>query len=264
MPWSAPRAAGRRTLASATVEVDAARPLGDGARLAPGFGPLVRLGAARRRRLRARLPRAAPARSSPAATDRFADVERDCTELIRDAELSGAGRAGRRRRARSGRAGSPSIPHGGSSSHWSSLPPALMVMPELSLVRADGRCFLTVNALVEGGEGAERALDGAGRRLASLSDRPIGPLDPNPVAGARISAPYPPGRYEELVANATSAIRAGEHEKVVLGPRGRRHRAVRPRPGSRLRRAARRRSHPASASPAARPRPSSSAPAPSS
>ena len=147
--------------------------------------------------------------------DRFADLERDCTELIRDAEVSepdglvpGAGPVWT--------GGFAFDAQGGASSKWSSLPPALMVMPELSLVRAGGRHFLTVNALAEDGEASERALESARRRITSLSDRPIVPLDPNPVAGTRISAPYPPQRYEELVADARERIRAGDLDKVVL------------------------------------------------
>ena len=205
---------GRRTLASATVEVDVLDPsaVALASRLASdrwfaweqpdagGFA-LACLGSVREVVSR--------------GEKRFADLERDCTELIRDAELDEpAGLAPGAGPVWTG--GFAFDPQGGSSSQWSSLPPALMVMPQLSLVRAHGRSFLTANALVEGGEDAERAMDGARRRLASLSDSPIGPLDPSPVAGARISAPHPPGRYEELVANATGRIRAGELEKVVL------------------------------------------------
>ncbi len=205
---------GRRTLASATIEVEEMDPsaLVLASRLASdrwfcweqpdagGFA-LATLGSVREVVSR--------------GDGRFADLERDCTELIRDAEscepavlVPGAGPVWT--------GGFSFDPDGGAASQWSSLPPALMVMPELSLVRAEGRCFLTANAVLEDGEGPDRARQAIRRRLASLSDRPIGPLDPDPVAGTKISAPHAPGRYEALVADARKRIRASELEKVVL------------------------------------------------
>jgi salicylate biosynthesis isochorismate synthase/menaquinone-specific isochorismate synthase len=146
---------------------------------------------------------------------RFEDVERDCTALLRDAELveppglpAGAGPVWT--------GGFAFAPDGGSEPQWSSLPPALMVMPEISLLRCDGRCFLTLNTLTDGERSAEAALERARRRLASLGESPIGPLDPDPVAGSSIAAPHPPGRYEQLVATATARIREGGLEKAVL------------------------------------------------
>ncbi len=151
---------GRRTLASATIEVEGMDPsaLVLASRLASdrwfcweqpdagGFA-LATLGSVREVVSR--------------GDGRFADLERDCTELIRDAESSepaglvpGAGPVWT--------GGFAFDPDGGAASQWSSLPPALMVMPELSLVRADGRCFLTANAVLEDGE----APTGRGRRFA--------------------------------------------------------------------------------------------------
>ncbi len=204
----------RRTVASATVEIAAADPAAVvlGSRMASdrwfcweqpddsGFA-LAALGSAREVISR--------------GAGRFGDVERDCTALLRDAELvepaglpAGAGPVWT--------GGFAFEPDGGREPQWSSLPPALMVLPELSLLRFDGRCYLTLNALVDGEGAAERALEGARRRLASLSQSAIGPLDPDPIAGTSIGAPHAPGRYEELVATAISRIRSGHLQKAVL------------------------------------------------
>ena len=207
-------AASRRTLASATVEISDTDPaaVALASRMASdrwfcweqpdndGFA-LAALGSVREVVSR--------------GAERFTDVERDCTRLLRDAVLverlglpAGAGPVWT--------GGFAFDPDGGREPQWSSLPPALMVLPELSLLRHGGRSFLTLNALLEADDGAEAALSGARRRVASLSDRPIGPLDPDPAAGTSIGAPHPPDRYEALVAATIERIRTGALEKAVL------------------------------------------------
>jgi len=147
--------------------------------------------------------------------DRFEDVARDCGELLRDAELvepdglpAGAGPVWT--------GGFAFAPDGGRDSQWSSLPPALMVLPELSLRRSGEQCFLTLNVALGGEVSAERALETAERRLASLRERGLGLLDPEPNSRTEISAPRPPSHYEGAVAAAVERIVAGDLEKVVL------------------------------------------------
>ncbi|MDX6615508.1 MAG: menaquinone-specific isochorismate synthase [Solirubrobacterales bacterium] len=109
-------------------------------------------------------------------------------------------------------------PDGGAEAQWSSLPPALLVLPEVSLFRSGGRCFLTVNALFAGEVERDSVLAAAGARLGSLreSELEIEPADPHPTGEVRIDAPHSPGHYEELVADGVGRISAGEFEKVVL------------------------------------------------
>lgn len=107
---------------------------------------------------------------------------------------------------------------GGGEPQWSSLPPALMVLPELSLLRSGGRCWLTANAVLakrEQGDGPRARL---ASRLESLQAAPleIEPADPHPTGEFQIRAPYPPQRYEELVEQACERISRGGIEKVVL------------------------------------------------
>jgi isochorismate synthase len=99
---------------------------------------------------------------------------------------------------------------GSRAGHWSSFPPALLVLPELSLLRAGGRTWLTLNAIA-GGDQREVA-----GRLAALVERPLPMLDPGPRGAATIVSVTTPGVYESAVAAAVERIRAEELEKVVL------------------------------------------------
>jgi salicylate biosynthesis isochorismate synthase/menaquinone-specific isochorismate synthase len=106
---------------------------------------------------------------------------------------------------------------GGATPTWSSLSPASLVLPEVSLCRRAGRTFLTVNAVVAPGEDVEHVGEGLGSRLASLRlEAPLPLLDPHPTAHAEIRSARPPGEFEAAVEGATSRIAAGEFSKVVL------------------------------------------------
>jgi salicylate biosynthesis isochorismate synthase len=106
---------------------------------------------------------------------------------------------------------------GGSTATWSSLSPASLVLPEISLCRRAGRTFLTVNAVLAPGEDGERLGEGLAARVASLrTDEPLPLLDPHPTAHAEIRSARPPGEFEAAVAGATERIAAGEFSKVVL------------------------------------------------
>jgi salicylate biosynthesis isochorismate synthase/menaquinone-specific isochorismate synthase len=108
-------------------------------------------------------------------------------------------------------------PEGGSSSTWSSLAPASLVLPQVSICRRGERAFLTVNAVVRPGEGVERLGEELGARLAALRlDVPLPLLDPHPTAHAEIRSARPPREFEAAVEGATSRIDAGEFSKVVL------------------------------------------------
>jgi salicylate biosynthesis isochorismate synthase/menaquinone-specific isochorismate synthase len=106
---------------------------------------------------------------------------------------------------------------GGKSTTWSSLPPASLVLPEVSFCRRAGRTFLTVNSVVQPGEETERVGARLGSRLASLHlDAPLPLLDPHPTAHGGIRSARPPREFEAAVEGATSRIAAGEFSKVVL------------------------------------------------
>jgi isochorismate synthase len=107
-------------------------------------------------------------------------------------------------------------PEGGGSSTWSSLPPASLVLPEVSICRSGEEAFLTLNAVLSPGEEAERVGARLDARLAGLSEDAALPLlDPNPSAPEIRSARLP-REFEAAVEAATAQIEAGEMSKVVL------------------------------------------------
>jgi salicylate biosynthesis isochorismate synthase/menaquinone-specific isochorismate synthase len=108
-------------------------------------------------------------------------------------------------------------PEGGASPTWSSLAPASLTLPQVSVCRRAGRSFLTVNAVVRPGDGVERIGNELRARLGALRlDTPLPLIDPHPTARAEIRSARPPGEFEAAVAGATERIADSELSKVVL------------------------------------------------
>src|SRR5262249_56718929 len=100
--------------------------------------------------------------------DRFSDVAVRCADALRDRVASepaglpaGAGPIWT--------AGFCFDPKGGSESKWSSLPPALLVMPELALVRSGEEAYLTAAVMLEREGDPEAAIERFRGRLARLA-----------------------------------------------------------------------------------------------
>jgi isochorismate synthase len=206
-------ASGRRRLVSATTEVDPAvdpSALAAGSRLAAdrwfcweqpdrGFA-LGGIGTA--------------AQVVSRGGDRFSDLAARCSRVMHDRIAAepdqlpaGAGPVWA--------TGLAFAPEGGSEAVWSSLPPALAVLPELAIARGEGRAFLTASVVLEPGVGSD-PLEPIAGRLASLRAAALTPADPHPSAAVSIAGRHPPERYERIVSAAVDRIRAGEVEKVVL------------------------------------------------
>jgi isochorismate synthase len=107
-------------------------------------------------------------------------------------------------------------PAGGGSSAWSSLAPASLVLPELSICSSAGETFLTLNAELRPGDDPERRAGALEARLAGLRGEPLPLTDPHPTGRVEISSVRPPGDFERMIAAATGRIRAGEMSKIVL------------------------------------------------
>jgi salicylate biosynthesis isochorismate synthase/menaquinone-specific isochorismate synthase len=107
-------------------------------------------------------------------------------------------------------------PEGGGASVWSSLAPASLVLPELSICRSGTETFLTLNAVVHPGDDPERHIGALVTRLAGLRRDPLPLLDPHPTSRVEISSARPPGDFERMISAATDRIEAGEMSKVVL------------------------------------------------
>jgi isochorismate synthase len=107
-------------------------------------------------------------------------------------------------------------PRGGTDPLWSSLPPALAIMPEIAIARGPEGAFLTASIFLEPGTDPDDLIKRAAGRIGSLRAAVLTPADPHPSAATRISGRYPPHRYERIVAAAVERIRSTAVEKVVL------------------------------------------------
>jgi isochorismate synthase len=146
---------------------------------------------------------------------RFEEVARECLTLAReriagdDAELpAGAGPVWTGGFAFAG--------NGGATPAWSSFPPALMVLPEMSLRRGSGQVHLTLNALGGPRIDAGRVLERLRSRLAAVREASLPMLDPSRHGRTEIESVRPPGDFESAVAAAVQRIRGGALQKVVL------------------------------------------------
>jgi isochorismate synthase len=147
--------------------------------------------------------------------DRFSDLAARCSRIAHDRVAeeptglpAGAGPVWS--------TGFAFAPEGGGSPMWSSLPPALAVLPEVAMATSDGRSFLTVCGVPTADTDRDQLLQRIAGRLGSLSPAPLTPADPHPSASTSITGRHPPERYEEIVAEAVQRIGAGDAAKVVL------------------------------------------------
>jgi len=146
---------------------------------------------------------------------RFREVAAACRELARDARCAD----GRDDPPGAGPVwvgGFAFAPRGGAAPEWSSLAPAQLVLPELSLVRRGEQARITLTALLDGDESPEAVLGRLRARVGSLEPAAMPLFDPDPVAAPRVAGAAPPEHFEAAVARAVERIRAGELEKVVL------------------------------------------------
>ena len=105
---------------------------------------------------------------------------------------------------------------GGAAPEWSSLSPASLLLPCVSLSRHRGEARMTVAAVLDGDEAHEAVLERLVARVEELVPAAMPLLDPDPVERARVASVAPPTHYEHAVERAVERIRAGELEKVVL------------------------------------------------
>jgi salicylate biosynthesis isochorismate synthase len=146
---------------------------------------------------------------------RFADAVSDCAEIshdrLADEPADTPGGAGP-----VWVGGFAFAPAGGAAPHWSSFPPALLVLPELSIARVGGRAHLTLAAVVGPGDDPADVESRLRRRLGSLRVDPMPLLDPPPTGEARVRSVRRPSDYERSVEAALQRIERGELEKLVL------------------------------------------------
>ena len=105
---------------------------------------------------------------------------------------------------------------GGGAPEWSSLAPASLVLPEISLARHKGDARMTVGVVVDGDEAPEALLEKVGERIAELRPAAMPLIDPDPTERAKVVSAAPPSHYEQAVERAVERIRAKDLEKIVL------------------------------------------------
>ena len=147
--------------------------------------------------------------------NRFADVAAECIGAARErADEDGEGVAAGAGPVWVG--GFAFADHGAGTPAWSSFPPALMVMPELSICRDGDDTYLTVNCVVAPDWSVGESLARIRARLTGLRAGSLPMLDPQRIGRTEIESVRTPGEFESAVAAAVERIRAGGIEKVVL------------------------------------------------
>ena len=121
---------------------------------------------------------------------------------------------------------------GGSSPEWSGLPPACLVLPELTLARQGGEARMTLCALVQPDDDVDEVVARLTERTGELAPSSMPLLDPDPVERTRVASAAPPSHYEQAVERAVERIRAGELEKIVLAREVRAHAPAPHEPGA--------------------------------
>jgi isochorismate synthase len=148
-------------------------------------------------------------------SDRFAVAAARCAEAVHEAAL-GPVPAGVPGAGPVWAGGFSFSPLGGTAAEWRSLPPAMLILPAVSLVRFGGSGFATLNVACRAEHDPGEIVAAAAARLESLQPASIPLQDPDPVDGFEIASVLPPEHYEGAVAEGCRRIRAGELEKVVL------------------------------------------------
>jgi isochorismate synthase len=109
---------------------------------------------------------------------------------------------------------------GGASPHWAGFEPASLIVPELTLTRAERggeqAVGMTLAALASPDDLPEELLARLRSRLSELRQRPLPMLDPAPAGRFQVASAMPPEHYEAAVARAVETIGSGGMEKIVL------------------------------------------------
>jgi isochorismate synthase len=107
-------------------------------------------------------------------------------------------------------------PDGARTPEWGSYPAALLVLPELAVVRRGGEVSATATTLCRSGAAAEPLAERMLARITGLRQDPMPIADPDPVGGYELSSVRPPEEFEEAVADASRAVESGRVRKIVL------------------------------------------------
>ncbi len=151
---------------------------------------------------------------STRGSDRFASASEQAGDVMRDAvieadlSLPGAGPLWV--------GGFAFAADSGQTPEWGSYPAALLVLPELTLVRSGGAVSATATVVCRPGDDADTLTERLNGRLTGLRHDPMPLVDPDPVGGYELTSVRSPEEFERAVAKAAAAVEAGEVRKLVL------------------------------------------------
>jgi isochorismate synthase len=146
--------------------------------------------------------------------DRFASASTQAADVLRDAvieadlSLPAAGPMWV--------GGFSFAPGGGRTPEWRSYPEALLVLPELTLVRRGDEVTATTNIMCRPGDDAAGLAERLLARIAGLRRDPMPFVDPDPIGGYDLTSVRPPEVFEHGVAEASRSVAAGDVQKLVL------------------------------------------------
>jgi isochorismate synthase len=104
----------------------------------------------------------------------------------------------------------------GRTPEWSSYPPALLVLPALTLVRRGSEVTATATVVCRAGDDPDEVAGRMLARVAALRHDPIPMVDPDPIGGYELHSVRPPEEFEGAVGDASRAVEAGDVRKLVL------------------------------------------------
>jgi isochorismate synthase len=107
-------------------------------------------------------------------------------------------------------------PDGGRTPEWSSYPPALLVLPELTVARRGDEVTATASAVCRPGDDPDAVAERMLARVAALRHDPMPLVDPDPVGGYELYSVRRPEEFEGAVAEAAGAVAGGQVRKLVL------------------------------------------------
>jgi salicylate biosynthesis isochorismate synthase/menaquinone-specific isochorismate synthase len=150
---------------------------------------------------------------STAGRDRFTAASASAVEAMRDGVFDDRAPVGAGPIWVGGFAFAPS---GGTGYQWTSLPPTLLTLPALSLVRSGGTALATVNVVCRPSDDPGAVTERMASRISALRADPMPVIDPDPLGGFEIASALPPEAFVRAVGEASRRVREEELRKVVL------------------------------------------------
>jgi salicylate biosynthesis isochorismate synthase/menaquinone-specific isochorismate synthase len=107
-------------------------------------------------------------------------------------------------------------PDGAGAPHWAGFAPASLIVGEVTIARWRDEVWCTLAVAAAPDDDPDELLERTARRVASLRQRPLPLVDPDPVQRHTVAGAMAPEHYEAAVERGVELIAAGRLEKIVL------------------------------------------------